>query len=96
MKYKIPIAITIIIVMICLILYRISLNEAFTPVSSDVDKIISHISAATTQDYSTYTKFLTSNNIKSKEYHQQEVFIGLIILKKLGLLTNANITKLLQ
>lgn len=96
MKYTLPISIVIGIFVLVIILYGLSVRESFTPVSSDVDKIVKYISSLTTLDHSAYVKFLKDNKLAANEYNNRDVYMGLIILKKLGLLTNANITKLLQ
>jgi hypothetical protein len=72
-------------------------KEKFTPDIPTLDKIRIYVdNASQNLDYSgEYLKFVVDNNMSEPEYLEQSFFYGLIALKKLGMLTNENMTKLM-
>lgn len=72
-------------------------KEYFTPDVPTIEKIKVHIQDEKIVDYSgTYLKFLLSNDISEPNYIEQSFYYGCVALKKLGILTNDNMTKLLS
>jgi len=99
MKYYKPILIILLILIVILLsLYWCKKYnyELFSPVDDDVKKIITFVSSSVSMTYDTYTTFLKGNKITSTQYYDNDVFVGLVILKKLGLLNSANIVKLMS
>lgn len=90
--------VTCAIVVIALIWWIKHRKETFTPDVPTLDKIRIHIAGSSnTMDYSgSYLKFLVDNNIAAPEYLEQSFYYGSMVLKKLGILTNENMIKLMQ
>ena len=86
-----------VIVVIALIWWMKYRKETFIPDIPTLDKIRMHIAgASSTMDYSgTYLKFIVDNNITAPEYLEQSFYYGCMVLKKLGILTNENMIKLI-
>jgi hypothetical protein len=84
------------IIFITLIWWLRNRKETFTPDTTVLDKIRTHVTNSSGIDYSgSYLKFLVENNIADAVYLEQSFYYGCIALKKLGILTNENIIKLI-
>lgn len=91
------------IILICIFViitffwFQYKKKESFAPDASVLDKIRNFIATTDGIDYSgKYLKFIVENNITEKEYLEQSFYYGCITLKKLNILNNEKMMKILQ